>query len=811
MQKITIKAPLSGVIFPLEEVPDEVFAQKMVGDGISIDPSSNILTSPIDGVVTYIHKALHAITIRDNSGLEVMIHIGLDTVELKSKGFKVLIQEGEEVSIGDRLIEFDMEYVDRHAKALLTQIILINGDIVESIEKSEGYADCGETTLMVVELKDDIPTPIELESPSSIASEQVVISSHLGLHARPSATLASLCKEFQADISLHKESHQADAKSVISILKLDIRQGDKIEIEVSGERAEDILSTIVAHLQKEIKEEEVEIVYDRDTSLDAKDTNILKGVSASSGISVGIATHISTIDFEFEKYASDSRSEIIRLKEAIDSAKEQLNEIISMSSDRGSAEIFLAHIELLDGEDILSRAKEYIVDGRSAEYGWSRAYQEIAKELKSIPNPMISERSYDIQDIGERVMRLLGSDQDIDIALLPNSIVLAREITPSIFAKLDIEHLGGVVSATGGTTSHVAIMARSMGVPYIVAVGDELMDIEDGSKIIIDATDGTIIKEPTIAQIEEVNIEVDRLKDMRARDLRDASLQAITRDGYRVSVVANITTLDDATRVVESGGEGVGLLRSEFLFFDRADAPSEDEQFEIYRDIVEALDGRELVVRTLDVGGDKPLPYISIPHEENPFLGIRGIRVSMMRLDIFKVQVRAILRASEYGVVKMMFPMISTIDEIREIKAIVESERVSLGVEPIEIGIMVEVPSVAILAQEFAKEVDFFSIGSNDLTQYTLAIDRGHPQLASRLNSLDPSILKLIKLTIDGAKREGKRVAICGGIASDPAIVPTLVGLGVDELSVPLPTIATIKAEIRKLSISQCSMLVDQI
>jgi len=814
MKKIIIKAPLSGVIFPLEEVPDEVFAQKMVGDGISIDPSSNILNAPIDGVVTYIHKALHAITIRHNSGLEVMIHIGLDTVELKAKGFKSLTKEGEEVNIGDSLIEFDMEYVDRHAKALLTQIILTNGDMVESIEKSEGYANCSETTLMVVELKDNMVAPIDLKSPSNIASEQVVISNHLGLHARPSATLASICREFQADISLHKDQHYADAKSVISILKLDIRYGDEIEIKVSGESAEDILSTIATHLQKEIKEEEREVVYDRadiDTSHHSKDTNILKGISASSGISVGVATHMSTSNFEFEEYASDSKFEIERLNKAIDDAKDQLNEIISARVDKSSSDIFLAHIELLDDEDIIAKAKEYIIDGSSADHGWSRAYQEIIKELKSIPNPMILERSYDIQDIGERVMRCLSSDQDIEITLIPNSIVLARYITPSILARLDIEHLSGLCTATGGATSHVAIMARSMGVPYITSIGEELMSIEDGSDIIIDATEGTIFIKPTISQMREANEKRERSEYIKIQNLKDSSLNATTTDGHRVSVVANISSVEDATKVVEFGGEGVGLLRSEFLFLDRAKAPSEDEQFEIYRDIVVALDGRELVVRTLDVGGDKPLSYISMPHEENPFLGIRGIRISMQRVDIFRDQIRAILRASEYGVVRIMFPMISTIDEIREVKDIVERERVSLGVEPIEIGIMVEVPSVAILAQEFAKEVDFFSIGSNDLIQYTLAIDRGHPQLASKLNTLDPSILKLIKLTIDGAKKEGIRVAICGGIASDPTVVPLLIGLGIDELSVTLPTISTIKAEIRKLSISECKRSVEDI
>jgi phosphocarrier protein FPr len=297
------------------------------------------------------------------------------------------------------------------------------------------------------------------------------------------------------------------------------------------------------------------------------------------------------------------------------------------------------------------------------------------------------------------------------------------------------------------------------------------------------------------------------LKEQREKDLATAHQPAVTTDGKNIEVVANIGGVDEAKKSVILGGEGVGLLRSEFLFLDRMTAPTEEEQYEVYRDVLLALDGRPLIVRTLDVGGDKPLPYLSLPQEENPFLGQRGIRIGLERPEIFRVQARAVLRAGGHGTIRIMFPMIATIQEIQDAKTMLEEERVRLAVDSVEVGIMVEIPSTAVMAEQFAREVDFFSVGTNDLTQYTLAMDRGHPKLASKMDALNPAVLRLVKQAAEGAHSQGKWLGVCGGMASDPQAVPVLIGIGVDELSVSVPALPSVKAEVRRWSEADCQLL----
>ncbi|MDG4606597.1 MAG: phosphoenolpyruvate--protein phosphotransferase, partial [Candidatus Contendobacter sp.] len=327
----------------------------------------------------------------------------------------------------------------------------------------------------------------------------------------------------------------------------------------------------------------------------------------------------------------------------------------------------------------------------------------------------------------------------------------------------------------------------------------------NGTPVILDGGKGTLRLNPTPEEVARIRRTQERQADRRTVELAAAHQPAITLDGHRVEVVGNIGGLADAEQVSALGGEGVGLLRSEFLFMERATAPNEDEQFEAYKAIAEALGpDRPLIIRTLDVGGDKPLSYLPIPKEDNPFLGERGLRVGLDRPEILRTQLRAILRAAAFGKVLIMFPMVGLLSELRDAKAILEEERQQLGVGPIPTGIMVEIPAAAVMAAQFAREADFFSIGTNDLTQYTLAMDRGHPKLAPKVDGLNPSVLRLIAWTVQAAHAEGKWVGVCGGIASDPQAVPLLIGMGVDELSASLPTIPSIKAQIRSLRLSEC-------
>ncbi len=371
--------------------------------------------------------------------------------------------------------------------------------------------------------------------------------------------------------------------------------------------------------------------------------------------------------------------------------------------------------------------------------------------------------------MGRRVLAIL-TDQPLEEPEIPaDSILIAEDLSPSDTAKLDPKRVLGFATVGGGATSHVAILARSLDIPAVAGIEPRALELADGGQVILDGGKGQLRIDPDPTEVDRILTLKHRLAEKRQADLAAAHAPATTTDGHRVEVVANIGGLDDARRCVPLGGEGVGLLRSEFLYLERQTAPSEDEQVQIYADIADALDGRPMIIRTLDVGGDKPLPYLPMPREENPFLGIRGVRIGLERPELLRTQVRAILRAGHGRRLKMMFPMIATLDEIRSVKGLVDEERARLeaaaqAVDAVELGIMVEVPSAAVMARQFAREVDFFSIGTNDLTQYALAMDRGHPKLGAKADGMNPAVLRLIRQTVDGAHAEGKWVGVCGGI-----------------------------------------------
>jgi phosphocarrier protein FPr len=389
--------------------------------------------------------------------------------------------------------------------------------------------------------------------------------------------------------------------------------------------------------------------------------------------------------------------------------------------------------------------------------------------------------------------------------------LVAEELTPSDTANLDRSKVLGFCTVGGGASSHVAILARAMDIPAVAGIEPQVLDIRKGTPVILDGSKGELRLNPSSADVERIQRMQQQQAAKRKADLLAAHQPAVTIDARRIEVVANIGNNTDAKQVVELGGEGVGLLRSEFLFLDRTNAPGEDEQATIYAEIARTLGpDRPLIIRTLDVGGDKPLPYLPLAKEENPFLGVRGIRVGLDQPELLRTQLRAILRASTLGNVRIMFPMITTLDEWRAAKAMLNEERTQLGVGAVQAGIMVEVPATAVMADQFAREVDFFSVGTNDLTQYTLAMDRGHPKLAPQVDGLNPAVLQLIGNAAQAAHRHGKWIGVCGGIASDPQAVPILIGLGVDELSVSAPTLPSIKAQIRTLSRTACEQLAQQ-
>jgi multiphosphoryl transfer protein len=835
--RLDLKAPLTGVLVPIEQVPDPVFAQKMVGEGISIDPLSDRLLAPCDGEVSHLHPASHAVTIRTLGDLEVLLHIGLDTLKMRGEGFDAKVKAGDQVRTGDELIAFDLDKVATSAKSLLTQMVITNTDRISSLTPRTGLVTAGTDDVAEVTLAggegDGAAEGAPAPAGRSVTSDAVILPNPEGLHARPAAVLANLAQKYESDIRLKRGDDQANAKSVMAVMGLEVLTGHKVQVIARGPDAAQAAEELAEALREGLGEEGVVPVSEAEatTSLApaastlpapapaaarpaprSGDPNVLLGVAASPGLGVGRVVRVFHEDIEVKEDAADGHKERRLLNEALDRAMVQLENLenrLRQDADADKAAIFGAHREILRDPDLLDIASSAIDKGKSAAFAWRRAYATYADRLAGSRNELLAQRATDVRDVGQRVLEEVTGQRREQAELPEGTVLVAEDLTPSDTASLDRTKVVGFATVAGGASSHVSILARSLDIPAVAGIEPRALDIPDGTLVLLDGAKGTLrtnVTEDDVARIRRHQV---RLAARRAEELAHADEPAVTGDGHRVEVVANIGGLEDAQEAMAKGAEGVGLLRSEFVFLGRTKAPTEDEQAAVYTAIAKALTpGQPLVIRTLDVGGDKPLPYLPIAPEENPFLGERGIRVGLDRPEVLRTQVRAILRAADAGArINVMFPMVATIEDFRQAKRIIEEERAALSVAPVPVGIMVEVPSVAVMAPQFAAEVDFFSVGTNDLTQYTLAMDRGHPRLAPQVDGLNPAVLGLIAQAVEAAHQAGRWVGVCGGMASDPQAVPILVGLGVDELSVSVPAIPAVKAQVRSLSLAQCQEL----
>ncbi|MDQ3139085.1 MAG: phosphoenolpyruvate--protein phosphotransferase, partial [Gemmatimonadota bacterium] len=644
------------------------------------------------------------------------------------------------------------------------------------------------------------------------------IQGESGLHARPAAAVAAAARRFTSEVRLVKGDREANARSVVSIMTLEVSGGDTVTVVARGEDAGAAVAAIVQTLASGLGgahsggagSATAASPPARAVGAPPMTTGdgSLKGVSASPGVAIGRVFQLRNDDEVPEERALDASHERRALDAALATARLQLAALrarLAAEADADRAAIFAAHQELLEDPELLDAAAEEMRDGATAAYAWRQAYLRQVDRLLALQNELLAGRAADLRDVGRRVLHLLvGRDGESD-DVPPDSIVVAEDLAPSDAASLDRTRVLGFCTTMGSATSHVAILARGLGIPAVAGIDPRVLEVPSGTRVVLDGDAGTLQPEPSAAQEAEIVRRQEAAERRRAVELAAAAEPAVTRDGHRVEVVANIGDVDEARRVAEVGGEGVGLLRTEFLFLERRTAPTEEEQAAVYEAIARALGPeRILVIRTLDVGGDKPLPYLPMAAEANPFLGERGIRLLLNRPEILASQVRAILRASRAGKVAIMFPMISTIAEWRAAREVVERERIALGVPPLPVGIMIETPSAALIADRFAREADFFSIGTNDLTQYTLAMDRTNPGLAPQVDALHPAVLRLIERTVAGAHAHARWVGVCGALAGDPQAVPVLVGLGVDELSASVPSVPAVKAQVRALSLEEC-------
>ena len=552
-------------------------------------------------------------------------------------------------------------------------------------------------------------------------------------------------------------------------------------------------------------------------------TKMLKGIAASDGIAAAKAYMLVQPDLSFsETSIDDPEAEIKRLDDAVEASKSELELIKQKAAENlgeEEAQVFEAHLTILADPELLGQIKDKIkndkVNAEAALKSVTDMFIEMFEAMTD--NAYMQERAGDIRDVTKRIMsHLLGVTLPNPALIQEEVVIVAHDLTPSDTAQLDRNYVKGFITDIGGRTSHSAIMSRTLEIPAVVGSGSATTDIQEGEMVIIDGINGDALVDPTDAELADYKQKAAEFAAQKEEWARLKDAKSVSADGKEVLLGANIGTPDDVLGANDNGAEAVGLFRSEFLYMNSNELPTEDEQYEAYKAALEGMSGKQVVVRTMDIGGDKELPYLPLPEEQNPFLGYRAIRICLDRQDIFRTQLRALLRASKYGRLAIMFPMIATVQEFKDAKAIFEEEKANLvasGVEvsdDIQVGMMMEIPAAAMIADKLAKYADFFSIGTNDLIQYSMAADRGNERVSYLYQPYNPSILRLIKNIIDASHKEGKWTGMCGEMAGDQIAVPLLLGLGLDEFSMSATSILKTRSLIKKLDSKEMKELADK-
>jgi multiphosphoryl transfer protein len=719
---------------------------------------------------------------------------------------------GEEV----RLVVGIAAASDEHLQILanLTQV-LADADEVERLSTTSDPA------VLVDRLTraGDAPTPtggaID-ERLEGYASADVVVEGASGLHARPATFFVDVAKGFQAEVRVRHDGKVVNGKSLASLLSLGADAGSALTLLASGPDQDEALRALQEAVASGLGEEEEaeEALAGLPEWRPSGSAVSVPGIAASPGIAIGPLWHLKRRRLVVERTARDPRAEEGKLRSGIESARAELRDLyeeVKAKSGAGKASIFRAHEAFLDDPDLEREAVAAIRTGTSAGWSWREVINTRADELSKVEDPLVAARAVDLRDVGQRVLRFLAESDDAAPQLPDHPVILiAEDLAPSDTAAIDPARVVGFATALGGGTSHTAIIARALGIPAMVGAGPAVLDQAQDEVAVLDGQTGTLwlhLSEEDLAAAAAAQQDIAALRD---REYQTRYQPAIMRDGHRVEVAANIAAPEEAAAAVDAGAEGVGLMRTEFLFLGRDEAPREDEQYEALATMVRALNGLPLIVRTLDIGGDKNAPYIELPEEDNPFLGVRGIRLCLEQPQLFEPQLRAIYRASRLGPVSIMFPMIARLEDLEKALEYAERARTQVGADPIDTGIMIEVPSAVAMAPELARRVQFFSVGTNDLTQYILAMDRMHPALAKQADALHPAVLRSIKAVVDAAAAADIWVGVCGGMAGEPEGALILAGLGVRELSTTIPSVAAVKARLRSVDRAAVQRLADR-
>jgi phosphoenolpyruvate-protein phosphotransferase len=800
--RIALSSPLAGWVRPLSEVCDEVFASGLAGDGVAIDPVGDTLHAPCDGEIVPVGRARHALTLRHASGVELLMHVGIDTVALQGAGFETLVEAGQQVRRGDPLLRFDLDRIARDARSAVTPILIAGGARV--LTRVEARAvQVGDALL---EIEADVAATVRRAGGAEETRRRFRVPFDHGLHARPAAQLVAALRGSGASVTLHARGRQADARSTVALMALGVQRGDEVEAVVRGADAEAALAALAQILSG--VPETVPAVAPAAPSASTQVPGELAAVIAARGLSLGRAVGLHEPEIEVEAAGRGVALELDALRQARTRVAAHLAGLRA-SSAATQREVLDAHQALLDDPQLLHDAEREVQGGRSAGFAWRSAIRVTSAALESLGDSRMAERAADLRDLERQVLRVLaGAAPAVTRELPEDAIVLADELLPSQLAALDPARVLGICMARGGPTSHVALLAAARGIPTLVGAGPALLAVSDGTPLLVDAERGRIAIDPAPAEAAAMRERIAQRAAREAADLSAAARMAVLRDGSPVAVLANIGAVAEVCPAVARGAEGCGLLRTEFLFLERRTPPDEDEQARVYAAVIEGFGTRPVTIRTLDVGGDKPLAYLPLPHEENPVLGLRGLRVGLREPALLRTQLRAVLQAGRRGRARLMLPMVNDLSELRVVRAMLRDCAHELGDVPLPaLGVMVETPAAALLADQLAREADFLSIGSNDLSQYVLAMDRGHPELGARLDGLHPAVLRLIGQVADAAQRAGRSASVCGGMASDLEAVPLLIGLGIRELSAVPSAIPRIKRALRELDPAACEAL----
>ena len=807
---LTVFAPIDGAVVPLEQVPDPVFSERMLGDGVALDPAGDTIYAPIDGKIINFNKALHALVIAQN-GIEILIHVGLETVSLKGEGFTPLVKEGETVKKGQPLLKFSHTALAKAASSLIMLVVTAPADT-----KVQGTAPeitkTGEPLFQVCVSGEQ--TTANLSQTFTQGGPFTVLNAN-GLHARPAGVLARLAAAYAYPVQICCGDKSTDAKSVVGIMGLALEYNSQVTVKAGGPtgEAKTFLTQVEKAFQNAFGEKGANLsipTENKKTPLDFSAGAEVSGLCACGGLANGQAFLFKPADAQYEENATNPQEELKALSAALEAETVETQAKIAAEPHKTSQDILAAHLALLQDPLMHQTALEAVSRGKTASYAVNEAVRTSIDILKKTKNRFLMERIADIKDLRRSLLWRL-SGQKYALPKLPKGcILIAEELLPS-----DVSHLAGlaagVLLAHGSPTAHAGILLRNMGLPAIVNAGEDILQIPSGAPVLLYADEGKAVINPTKEQLKDFAATNQKEQALLQEASTQAQEPALTSDGVHISVQGNVSSPQEAALAVQHGAEGLGLVRTEFLFNNRADAPGETEQQAVYQETLNACRDMPATFRLLDAGGDKPLPFVNILPEDNPIVGVRGIRAFKRNEDFFRTQIRAVLQTAPLNQVRIMLPMVTFAEEIIFFKKLIAQEAEQLGIkEQVQIGAMIEVPSAALASGQLARHADFFSIGTNDLTQYTLAIDRGHKELSAQADPLHPAVLKLISLTSQGAKKYNRPVAVCGAMAGDLAAVPFLIGLGVSELAVGVKNIAQVKALIRRVSHKKCEELAAQ-